>query len=81
LFGRLLWASGFTRLNRVLNLIVGLPDGSPGTIRASATDVFGEADSVGLRVTLDVGGLRELRRLTSVIGGRARPGGRLGERK
>jgi hypothetical protein len=81
LSGRRLWASGFTRLNGVLNLIVDLPDGSPGTIRASATDVFGESDSPGLTVMLDVGGVRALRRLTATIGGRARPGGRPGERK
>ena len=81
LFGQLLWASGFTRLNRVLNLIVGLPDGSPGTIRASATDVFGESDAAGLTVALDVDGLRELRRLTAGLGGSARRRGRPGERK
>jgi hypothetical protein len=65
----------------VLNLIVDLPDGSPGTIRAWATDVFGESRPPGLTVTLDVGGLRALRQLTAVIGGRARAGGRPGERK
>src|SRR6266540_6225568 len=40
LFGRLLWASGFKRLGGVLHLVVVLPDGSPGTIRADATGVF-----------------------------------------
>jgi hypothetical protein len=70
LFGQLLSATGFTRLNGVLNLIVDLPDGSPGTIRVSATDIFGESDPVALPVTLDVGGLRQLRRLTATIGGR-----------
>jgi hypothetical protein len=82
LFGQLLRASGFTRLNRVLNLIVDLPDGSPGTIRASVTDVFGESAPPGVTVTLDVGGLRALRQLAAVIAGRARAGGRTpGERK
>jgi hypothetical protein len=42
LFGRLLWASGFKRLGGVLHLVVTLPDGSPGTIRADATGVFGD---------------------------------------
>jgi hypothetical protein len=72
LFGRLLWASGFTRLNRVLHLIVGLPDGSPGTIRAVATDVFGEQRGAGPSVALDVQGVRELRRLVDAVGSAAR---------
>jgi hypothetical protein len=81
LFGRLLWASSFTRLNRVLHLIVGLPDGSPGTIRAAATDVFGELGSPALKATFDVEGLRELRALTLTIQGCARPRRRPTERK
>ena len=81
LFGRLLWASAFTRLNRVVHLIVALPDGSPGTIRAAATDVFGEGESKRLSVTLDVDGLRELRRVVALIRNTARPGGRPRQRK
>ena len=41
LFGRLLAARSFKRWNGVLMLVVDLPDGSPGTIRADATDVCG----------------------------------------
>jgi hypothetical protein len=66
LFGRLLWASGFKRLGGVLHLVVTLPDGSPGTIRADATGVFG--DDAGLRAhgepggtVLTVEGIRQLR--------------------
>jgi hypothetical protein len=65
LFGRLLWASGFKRLGGVLHLVVILPDGSPGTIRADATGVFGDG---GLQTpgrsggtVLTVEGIRRLR--------------------
>jgi hypothetical protein len=66
LFGRLLWASGFKRLGGVLHLVVVLPDGSPGTIRADATGVFGdggglEAHGVSGRTVLTVEGIRQLR--------------------
>ena len=81
MFGQLLWAGGFTRLNRVLHLIVGLPDGSPGTIRAVATDVFGEPGSSAATAAFDVEGLRELRVLVLGMQGRARPRRRRPERK
>jgi hypothetical protein len=45
LFGELLAATGFKRWNGVPLLVVTLPDGSPGTIRADATDIFA-TDSV-----------------------------------
>jgi len=51
LFGQLLGARDFRRVDGVVFLVVGLPDGSPGTIRADATDV------------LDVNGLRALNHL------------------
>jgi hypothetical protein len=35
--------SGFKRWNGVLLLVVELPDGSPGTVRADATNVFGQS--------------------------------------
>lgn len=54
LFGRLLWASSFKRLGGVLHLVVTLPDGSPGTIRADATGVFG--DGGGLQAHSEPGG-------------------------
>jgi len=63
LFGRLLWASGFKRLGGVLHLVVTLPDGSPGTIRADATGVLG--DGLELQAppgtVLSVEGIRQLR--------------------
>jgi hypothetical protein len=71
LFGQLLQASSFTRLNRVLHLIVGLPDGSPGTIRASATDVFGQSGDDTARAAFDVDGLRALHGLVILMQDRA----------
>jgi hypothetical protein len=47
----------------VLLLVVVLPDGSPGTIRADATDVFGVAGLQSAVSVLDAAGLRELYRL------------------
>jgi hypothetical protein len=64
LFGRLLPARTFKRWNGVLMLVVELPDGSPGTIRADATDVFGDGGAEGGVAVLDAAGLRELHRLT-----------------
>lgn len=61
LSGQLLVATGFKRLNGLLHLVVQLPDGSPGTILAAATDVWGEPGLAGLLVVLDVEGLRALR--------------------
>ena len=53
----------FKRWNGVLLLVVELPDGSPGTIRADATDVFGGGGPQGAVSVLDAAGLRELHRL------------------
>jgi len=63
LFGRLVKAAAFKRLNGVMHLVIELPDGSPGTIRAEATDVFGAGEAQGLAVVLDADGLRRLRDL------------------
>jgi hypothetical protein len=63
LFGRLLAAKAFKRWNGVLLLVVELPDGSPGTIRADATDVLGSAPEAGPGWVLDPAGLGELHRL------------------
>ena len=62
LFGRLLAARSFKRWSGVLLLVVDLPDGSPGTIRADATDVFGGRVDRKARfgLVLDAAGLREL---------------------
>ena len=48
LFGRLLPATGFKRCDGSLFLVVGLPDGSPGTIPVSATDILGDEPVVEL---------------------------------
>ena len=63
LFGCLLGAKSFKRWNGVLLLVVDLPDGSPGTIRADATDVLGDCGQVDAVSVLDATGLRELHRL------------------
>ncbi len=64
LFGRLLAAAGFKRWDGALLLVVTLPDGSPGTIPADATNVFGDAPGVSpARSVLTVEGVRQLRRL------------------
>jgi hypothetical protein len=53
-----------------LYLVVQLPDGMRGTIPASVTDVFGEPQAAGPGVVLDAGGVRRLRALALVLGGR-----------
>jgi hypothetical protein len=63
LFGCLLAAKSFKRWNGVLLLVVDLPDGSPGTIRADATDVLGDCGRVDAVSVLNAAGLRELHRL------------------
>ena len=63
LFGRLLAASGFCRRGGLLLLVVGLPDGSPGTIPAIATDVLGGSPVVAGSTVLTVEGLRRVRQL------------------
>jgi hypothetical protein len=72
LFGKLLAAKGFRRVEGVLFLVVELPDGSPGTIRADATDVLSAGAQEALATVLDADGLRVLR--TLVGGLRARGG-------
>jgi len=57
-------------------LVVELPDGSPGTIRADATDVLGEEPVEPSVAVLDVEGLRALARLVTGLRAAARrPGG------
>ena len=70
LSGRLVAARSFTRLHGVLMLVIELPDGSPGTIAAAATDVLGPADAAGPVVVLDAAGWRRLRDLVAVLSGR-----------
>ncbi len=68
LFGEVLAASGFRRFAGVLHLVVELPDGSPGTIRADATDVLAAAEPGPAGTVLDAGGVRALRALVTAMG-------------
>jgi hypothetical protein len=70
LSGRLVAARSFKRLDGVLYLVIELPDGSPGTIPAAATDVLGPSGDAGPVVVLDAAGLRRLRSLAVALGGR-----------
>jgi hypothetical protein len=71
LFGELLVASGFKRWNGALLLVVALPDGSPGTIRVDATDVFAAEPVEPIRLVLDGEGLQALHVLVTAL---QRPG-------
>jgi hypothetical protein len=67
LFGELLLASGFKRWNGALLLVVALPDGSPGTIRVDATDVFAAEAVEPTRLVLDGEGLQALHVLVTAL--------------
>ena len=60
LFGELLACSGFKRWNGVLLLVVELPDGSPGTVHADATDIFPAVPMTPTGLVLDGEALRAL---------------------
>jgi hypothetical protein len=79
LFGQVLGAVGFKRVEGVLFLVVELPDGSPGTIRGDATDVFGEPETGGVGTVLTGEGMRRLRWLTETLAGEM--SGRVRKRK
>jgi hypothetical protein len=68
--GRTLDAVSFLHLRGVLHLVVRLPDSSPGTIPASATDIFGVAAAPGPAMVLDADGLRRLRALVTALAAR-----------
>ena len=70
LFGEVLPCSGFKRWNGVLLLVVELPDGSPGTVRADATDVFPLAPREARRLVLDGEGIQRLHGLVVPLGRR-----------
>ena len=76
LFGALLEASGFKRWDGVLLLVVALPDGSPGTIRADATDVFASDPVEPTCFVLDGAGLQGLRVLVAGLQRRPRARGK-----
>ena len=68
LFGRVLDASGFKRWEKNLLLVVVLPDGSPGTIPAEATDVLGASPVDTMTSVLSLEGVRRLRLLLDNLG-------------
>jgi hypothetical protein len=72
LFGELLACSGFKRWNGVLLLVVELPDGSPGTVHADATDIFPTAPVTPTGLVLDGEGIQGLHGL--VVALQRRPG-------
>jgi hypothetical protein len=72
LFGELLACSGFRRWNGVLLLVVELPDGSPGTVRADTTDIFATAPMTPTELVLDGEGIQALHGL--VVALQRRPG-------
>ena len=74
LFGEALPCSGFKRWNGVLLLVVELPDGSPGTVRADVTDVFPLPPSESSRLVLDGEGIRRLHDLIVPLRRRRGPG-------
>jgi hypothetical protein len=58
-------------------LVIELPDGSPGTIRADVTEVLGSVAADGPAVVVDAEGLRRLRSLVTVLAsGAGRDGAR-----
>jgi hypothetical protein len=67
LFGELLACSGFKRWNGVLLLVVELPDGSPGTVRADATDIFATAPMTPTELVMDGDGIRALHGLVVAL--------------
>jgi len=73
LFGVLLSASAFRRFAGVLHLVVELPDGSPGTIRADATDVLVAGEPGPAGTVLDAAGVRALRVLVTAMGDAGSP--------
>ena len=51
----------------MLMLVIELPDGSPGTIAADATDVLAFDAAAGPVVVLDTDGVRRLRALVDTL--------------
>jgi hypothetical protein len=67
LFGDVLEASGFKRWNGVLLLVVELPDGSPGTVRADATDILATPSMEPTPFELDGEGIQRLHGLVVAL--------------
>jgi hypothetical protein len=68
LFGHLLAASGFKRWRGQLLLVVCLPDGSGGTVRADATDVMSPGPPAAVTTVLSAEGFRRLHGLVASFG-------------
>ncbi len=81
LFGRLLSAKGFKRRSGVLFLIVILPDGSPGTIPAEVTNIFGETVPELTATVLSVEGIQRLQTLVRGLKNQQRSRSRANTRK
>jgi hypothetical protein len=58
----------------VLLLVVELPDGSPGTVRADATDIFASAPLTPSELVLDGEGIQALQGLVVALQRRADSG-------
>lgn len=67
LFGQLLLATTFKRWRGVLHLVVTLPDGSPGTIPADSSNVFGEEKGEAGVAVLSAEGFRHLHARVSAL--------------
>jgi hypothetical protein len=67
LFGQLLRARGFKRRSGVVLLVVTLPDGSPGTMRADASDILSAGRPEEGSAVLSADGLRHLHQLVSAL--------------
>jgi hypothetical protein len=68
LFGRLLEAKAFRRWGGEVQLVVVLPDGTPGTIPVDATNVLGgPVSSSPVPVVLSVEGVRGLRAAVATL--------------
>jgi len=65
--GRTLDAVSFIHLRGVLHLVVKLPDSSPATIPASATDILAAPAIPVPGAVLDADGLRRLRSLVTAL--------------
>jgi hypothetical protein len=69
LFGQVLLAKAFVHRGGILFLIVTLPDGSPATISADATDALGHSDAPKESPTvLSIEGIRKLKALVETTG-------------
>ena len=60
-------ATGFKRRSGVLLLVVTLPDGTPGTIRADATDILCDGPPEPGGTVLTAEGIRQLRLLVDAL--------------